>query len=79
MCGLVGVASKLLTEPYKKAFYDMLYLDVLRGEDSTGVAAISNPFGEKPDLELFKSVEVGNRLVIRLCHWHNTVFKSTCY
>ena len=40
MCGLVGVASKVLTEPCKKAFYDMLYLDVLRGEDSTGVAAI---------------------------------------
>lgn len=56
MCGLVGVASKLLTEPYKKAFYDMLYLDVLRGEDSTGVAAISSPFGERPDLEVFKSV-----------------------
>lgn len=56
MCGLVGVASKALTEPCKKAFYDMLYLDVLRGEDSTGVAAISNPFGEKPELEVFKSV-----------------------
>lgn len=56
MCGLVGVASKALTEPAKKAFYDMLYLDVLRGEDSTGVAAISSPFGEAPAVELFKSV-----------------------
>jgi len=34
----------------------MLYLDVLRGEDSTGVAAISSPFGEKPEVEVFKSV-----------------------
>lgn len=56
MCGLVGVASKVLTEPAKKAFYDMLYLDVLRGEDSTGVAAISSPFGENPEVEVFKSV-----------------------
>lgn len=56
MCGLVGVASKVLTEPAKKAFYDMLYLDVLRGEDSTGVAAISSPFGEQPEVEVFKSV-----------------------
>lgn len=56
MCGHVGVASTVLTEPYKKAFYDMLYLDVLRGEDSTGVAAISTPFGEKPVVEVFKSL-----------------------
>ena len=36
MCGHVGIASKLLTEPLKKAFNDMLYLDVLRGEDALG-------------------------------------------
>lgn len=57
MCGLVGVASSVvLTEPNKKAFYDMLYLDVLRGEDSTGVAAISKPFEAGTEVEVFKSV-----------------------
>ena len=56
MCGLVGVSSKVLTEPAKKAFYDMLYLDVLRGEDSTGVAAISKPFEDGTEVEVFKSV-----------------------
>lgn len=56
MCGLVGVASKVLTEPAKKAFYDMLYLDVLRGEDSTGVAAISKPYEEGTEVEVFKSI-----------------------
>ena len=56
MCGLVGVASKVLTEPAKKAFYDMLYLDVLRGEDSTGVAAISKPFEDGTEVEVFKSI-----------------------
>lgn len=56
MCGLVGVFGNPVTENLKKAFHDMLYLDVLRGEDSTGVAAISNAFGDKPEVELFKSV-----------------------
>lgn len=56
MCGLVGVASKVLTEPVKRAFYDMLYLDVLRGEHSTGVAAVGEAFGEKPVVSIFKSV-----------------------
>lgn len=56
MCGHVGVASKILSEPVRKAFYDMLYLDVLRGEDSTGVAAISKPFEAGTEIEVFKSV-----------------------
>lgn len=35
----------------------MLYLDVLRGEDSTGVAAISNAWGKiVPTVEVFKSL-----------------------
>lgn len=56
MCGLVGVFGNPVGENLKKAFHDMLYLDVLRGEDSTGVAAISNAFSDKPEVELFKSV-----------------------
>ena len=56
MCGLVGVMGSLITEAHKKAFHDMLYLDVLRGEDSTGVAAISHINSAKPDVEIFKSL-----------------------
>lgn len=45
-----------LPENAKKTFYDLLYLDVLRGEDSTGVAAISNAYNDKTEIELFKSL-----------------------
>ena len=56
MCGLVGVLGEALPEKAKKAFYDLLYLDVLRGEDSTGVAIISNAYSEKSEIELLKSL-----------------------
>jgi len=56
LCGLVGVMGKTITDDVKKSFHDMLYLDVLRGDDSTGVAAISNAFNDKVEVELFKSV-----------------------
>lgn len=56
MCGLVGVVGEALPENAKKAFYDLLYLDVLRGEDSTGVAAISNAYVENTEIQLFKSL-----------------------
>lgn len=56
MCGLVGVIGSALPENAKKAFYDLIYLDVLRGEDSTGVAAISNAYDDKTEVELFKSL-----------------------
>jgi len=56
MCGLVGVVGDALPENAKKVFYDLLYLDVLRGEDSTGVAAISNAYGDKTEVEMFKSL-----------------------
>lgn len=56
MCGLVGVVSKFLTEPHKKAFYDMLHFDVVRGDDSTGVAIISKPFEEGTEVEVLKNV-----------------------
>lgn len=56
MCGLVGVTSALaLTEASKKAFYDMLHFDVVRGEDSTGVAAISE-VDKEDKIEVFKSL-----------------------
>lgn len=40
MCGLVGVAGDLSANDLK-AFNNLLYLDYLRGTDSTGVASVS--------------------------------------
>lgn len=56
MCGLVGVMGATpLADNVRKAFYDMLVMDSLRGEDSTGVAVISGAW-QNPSVELFKSV-----------------------
>jgi len=57
LCGIVGIASaSVLTDQLKKVFNDMLYFDVVRGEDSTGVAAISSAFSPAPKVEVLKSV-----------------------
>lgn len=45
MCGIVGVISKSyngLTIKEKDIFHELLYIDALRGEDSTGVMAVDN-------------------------------------
>ena len=56
MCGIVGVTSSAaLTEAAKKAFYDMLHFDVVRGEDSTGVVAIAE-VNKQDKVEVFKSL-----------------------
>lgn len=47
MCGIVGVIGKKqwgLYPNHRKAFEDMLYMDALRGEDSTGIFSI-NKYG----------------------------------
>ena len=59
MCGLVGAASKLLPENHKNVFYDMLIMDTLRGQDSTGVAEIVKPFSEKEEPQIFLYKTVG--------------------
>lgn len=41
MCGIVGVAGNLL-ERDAKAFKDLLYMDTLRGDHSTGVLSVNN-------------------------------------
>lgn len=41
MCGIVGVAGNLF-EKDVKTFRDLLYMDTLRGDHSTGVLSISN-------------------------------------
>lgn len=47
MCGLVGIAAKNMTKSHVKAFEMMLYLDTIRGWDSTGIAMISLPASRK--------------------------------
>lgn len=42
MCGITGMAGNNLTFQERKAFKDMLALDVLRGKDSTGVAVVNS-------------------------------------
>jgi len=40
MCGIVGVAGKIFADE-DKIFKDLLYMDELRGKDSTGVVAVA--------------------------------------
>lgn len=45
MCGIVGVAVKMkngFTKKTEDCFFDMLFADTLRGDDSTGVVYIEN-------------------------------------
>lgn len=42
MCGLVGIYSSNLFQRHKDCLTQLLFLDTLRGRDSTGVAAIRN-------------------------------------
>jgi len=42
MCGLVGMAGLLDSKKYGKMFHDMIIFDVVRGGDSTGVAAVGD-------------------------------------
>jgi hypothetical protein len=41
MCGIVGMAGDVTAVKYEKMFKDMLVMDVLRGEDSTGAITVS--------------------------------------
>ena len=41
MCGLVGIIGDVNSVASRKMFTTMLFLDTLRGEDSTGVYAIN--------------------------------------
>lgn len=48
MCGIIGMAVKAKFGPLKAqedAFYDMLFVDQLRGDDSTGVIFVDNDGG----------------------------------
>jgi predicted glutamine amidotransferase len=58
MCGLVGCAGLQLTREDSDAFYNLLHLDQLRGDHSTGIAVIKN----NGDAELFKAVGPPHKL-----------------
>lgn len=45
MCGLVGVASSLMSTNLNSAFKDLLYFDAVRGWDATGMAVVSKDKG----------------------------------
>lgn len=60
MCGLVGIFGESLPFVEEKIFKDLLYLDVLRGQDSTGAAIVSGLKAKK--VELFKTVGVASDL-----------------
>lgn len=53
ICGLVGIAGEI-TSKDEKAFRTLLILDTLRGEHSTGVAAV-----RKNDNEIYMAKQVG--------------------
>lgn len=61
MCGLVGVASgsKPLGLAEQEVFKTLLYLDVLRGFDSTGVALVNNVSSPKLPTNTIVAKEVG--------------------
>lgn len=59
MCGLVGVISSNMLGKHKDAFKFMLYVDTVRGFDSTGVAAIRANY----DTDVLKSAEPGHDFV----------------
>lgn len=53
MCGIVGMAGNVITADLK-AFRDMLLMDVVRGQDSTGVLAV--PVNLQKDLIIEKDL-----------------------
>lgn len=75
MCGLVGMAGKL-TAAHDKVFKKLLIFDVIRGEHSTGVAAVptngdvniakqvGNPFELFEDKRYDRAINKQNRVLI---------------
>ena len=59
MCGLVGIFSSNMLNRHKEAMTTLLYLDTLRGSDSTGVAALRN----NRTFVVHKTVEAGPQYV----------------
>lgn len=55
MCGLVGIMASDMNNKHKQCLKLLLYFDTLRGEDSTGVAAIRSNY----DVVTFKSTVPG--------------------
>lgn len=52
MCGIVGMAGECSHQKHDKAFSQLLYVDSLRGRDSTGIAVVA----ANADVDVFKTV-----------------------
>lgn len=56
MCGLVGAMGFPLDTPSEKVFNTLIYLDAVRGDDSTGVALVKHDYKNGNVCELYKSL-----------------------
>lgn len=71
MCGLVGIASNNLIVGDRNVFTSLLYLDELRGEHSTGVAAVD----KAGDVSVYKRALKASDF-IQLKGYTNTLLKA---
>jgi glucosamine 6-phosphate synthetase-like amidotransferase/phosphosugar isomerase protein len=64
MCGLVGIIDRFVDTKQLEMFRWMLHFDVLRGEDSTGVAIRHSPSvsGKPGQVEIYKALGHPDRL-----------------
>jgi hypothetical protein len=70
MCGIVGAVGSALTYKVKEAFLDLLVLDTIRGEDSTGMVVVDNSldtssFKKAVDGFTFTQMKKTNKLLNR--------------
>jgi hypothetical protein len=71
MCGIVGVVSNYLSVKEKEIFSTLLYVDAVRGMDSTGVLVV----GDKFESSIIKAVGSPMRL-FAMPEWGEKVEKS---
>jgi len=63
MCGLTGCIFRNDDPKYKDAFQNLLYLDMLRGDDATGVAFIGDPESDDRDIRIIKDIVLPHELM----------------
>lgn len=62
MCGIVGIVGDM-NHASVKAFKTMLFLDTIRGKDSTGIAAIPTAYGEDTDPLIVKALGTAEKFL----------------